>query len=284
MARFGKRRRLRHPFFWLLCVLALIAAILLHSNALIFRDEYDVTLRDLPPAFEGYRIAHVSDVHGGDLLGLGGKRLTEALKKAKPHLIVVTGDLVDDDHGPETVRELLRGVASVAPAYYVTGNHEWSAGLGEEMCALAEDCGLTVLRGEFVPLTLGTDTLVLAGLDDKAGYKEQKTAAELMEEIEATGYEGPVLLLAHRPDDAEKYAALGYDLIFSGHIHGGLVRLPFVGGLVAPSRKLFPPYTKGLYALDNGGQLLVSAGLAPAGGYPRVFNPLQIPIAVLHGE
>ncbi len=283
MAR-RKWRRRRRPLFWLLGLLAVAAAILLQSNGLIYRDRYDVTLEGLPPAFEGYRIAQVSDVHGGDLLGKGCKRLVEALQKAQPHLIVVTGDLVDDDHGLETVRELLTKLPAIAPTYYVSGNHEWSARLGEAVAALAEECGVTPLRNTFTYLTLGESRLMLAGLDDKFGPAGQKTAAELMEEIEAEDYEGPVLLLNHRPDGAEACDALGYDLIFSGHVHGGLVRLPFVGGLVAPSRAWFPPYTKGLYPLENGGQLLVSAGLAPAGGYPRVFNPLQIPVAVLHGK
>ncbi len=283
MAR-RKWRRRRHRFlFWLLGLLAVAAAILLQSNGLIYRDRYDVTLEGLPPAFEGYRIAQVSDVHGGELLGKGGKRLIEALKKEQPHLIVITGDLVDGDHGPETVRELLMQLPSVAPCYYVSGNHEWSANLAYEMLALMEEAGITPLRNDFTYLTLGESRLMLAGLEDKFGPADQKTAEELTEEIEAEDYAGPVLLLTHRPDAAEKYGALGYDLVFAGHVHGGLVRLPFVGGLIAPSRAWFPPYTKGLYELENGGQLLVSAGLAPAGGLPRVFNPLQIPVAVLHG-
>lgn len=281
---FGRKRRRRGGglLFKLLCLAALLAAVWVHGNALIFTDEYEVSLAGLPPAFEGYRIAQVSDVHGGDLLGLGGKRLLEKLEKAKPNLIVVTGDVVDDDHGPETVRALMRGLAAIAPTYYVTGNHEWSARVVPELMELLEDCGVTPLRNEFTYLTLGTNRLLLAGVDDKAGPWDQKTPAELMEEIEAEDYAGPVLLLSHRPDDAETYDALGYDLVFSGHVHGGMLRLPVLGGVIAPSRELFPPYTKGLYALEDGGQLLVSAGLAPAGGFPRVFNPLQVPIAVLH--
>lgn len=284
MAKHRKRgRKARHPLFSLLCLAALVAAILLHSNGLIYTDKYEISLAGLPPAFEGFRIAQVSDVHGGDLLGTGCRRLVEKVEKAKPNLIVVTGDVVDDDHGPETVRALFRGLAAVAPTYYVTGNHEWSAHAVPKLLELLEDCGVTVLRNEFTYLTLGADRLMLAGVDDKGGPWDQKTPAELMEEIEAEDYDGPVLLLAHRPDDAPVYDELGYDLVFSGHVHGGLVRLPFVGGLIAPSRELLPPYTKGLYSLEKGGQLLVSAGLAPAGGFPRVFNPLQIPVAILRG-
>ena len=140
--------------------------------------------------------------------------------------------------------------------------------------------GVTVLRNSFVTLERKGDALLLAGLDDPNGYADMKTPEELAAELQAAGG-GFAVLLAHRPNDFPRYAALGFRLVFSGHVHGGMVRLPFLGGVLAPGHVLFPEYDGGLYTLGDSCMVL-SRGLAGVSVFPRLFNPLEISVVQLH--
>ena len=104
-----------------------------------------------------------------------------------------------------------------------------------------------------------------------------------MSEILADQGETPSVLLSHRPDEAEDYWSMGYELVLAGHYHGGVVQIPKVGGLISPARKLFPEYSKGLYSGSSGGTLVLSAGLAGNVLPPRLFNPLHVPVVILKG-
>ena len=120
-------------------------------------------------------------------------------------------------------------------------------------------CGVTVLSNEYVVLERNGEKAVLAGVDDPNGYADQKTPEELRGEISAAHPGCSVILLAHRNDRFEEYAAAGYDLVLSGHAHGGIIRLPFTDGLVGTSRNLFPTWTSGVYTLGDS-TLFVSRG------------------------
>lgn len=122
----------------------------------------------------------------------------------------------------------------------------------------------------------------LSGIDDPNGPYDQKSPQELMEEIRAEQGDPYILLLAHRNEYVETYAACGADLILCGHVHGGIIRLPFTDGLIDNTRRrLFPSYTAGLYPLDSGGVLMVSRGLGNGTGVPRLFNRPHLPVIVL---
>jgi predicted MPP superfamily phosphohydrolase len=136
---------------------------------------------------------------------------------------------------------------------------------------------------------VGVDKIILAGIEDPNGYADMKTPAELAAEIREAEGEAFSVLLSHRPDGFEEYAALGFNLVLSGHIHGGLIRLPFIGGLFSPGMELLPKYSGGAYAftytntagLARTGRLIVSRGLSGAVGIPRLFNRLDIPLVTL---
>ena len=134
--------------------------------------------------------------------------------------------------------------------------------------------GVTVLSNEYVVLEREDASIVLAGVDDPNGYADQKTPEELRAEITAQQPGLFTLLLAHRNDAFERYAAAGYDLVLSGHAHGGIVRLPFTDGLLSPARTFFPTWTAGVYRLGDS-TLFVSRGLGnntvPISGF-RLFN------------
>ena len=125
--------------------------------------------------------------------------------------------------------------------------------------------------------------IVLAGVDDPNGYADQTTPEELYAQIENKAPGLFTVLLAHRNDRFDRYAAAGYDFVMSGHAHGGIVRLPFVGGVLGTNRELFPKWTSGLYTVGDS-TLFVSRGLGnntvPFQGF-RLFNRPELAVITL---
>jgi len=282
MFRRRKRKKARRRVFAIVIVLILVLYALNYNNSTIVADEYAVVINGLPESFEGYRIAVVSDTHGGSF-GEDNEELLSLIRGRSPDIIALTGDICDENYPPETMHRLMEQLTELAPVYYVTGNHEWAAGHVGTMMDYCAELGITALRNEYTLLQKGEDTLVLAGIDDKNGYADMKTPAQLMAEIIAAQGDTPTVLLSHRPSDTRNYWAMGYDLVLAGHMHGGVVQIPGKGGFISPSREIFPEFTKGLYTDGSGGSLVLSAGLAGHLMPPRLFNPLHVPIAVLKG-
>ena len=244
----------------------------------------EAELPGLPGEFDGYTIVHLSDLHGHQY-GEGSLKLLEHVAREKPDLIVITGDLIDQESQMQMVPALARSLAAIAPAYYVTGNHEWGLGTRtvKDLKNLLSQCGVTVLSNEYAVLERGGARIVLAGVDDPNGYADQATPEELHARIENEAPGLFTLLLAHRNDRFDQYAAAGYDLVMSGHAHGGIVRLPFVGGLMGTDRQWFPERTSGLYTVGNS-TLFVSRGLGnntvPFEGF-RIFNRPELAVLTL---
>ena len=188
------------------------------------------------------------------------------------------------------IPSLAKGLSAIAPTYYVTGNHEWSVEWGGEadfvhtLKALLTGNGVTVLSNQYEVLEQKGASLVLAGVDDPNGYADQKTPEELYTEIEVEQPGLFTILLAHRNDAIEQYAAAGYDFVMSGHGHGGIIRLPFTDGLLSPVRTFFPTWTAGLYTVEET-TLFVSRGLGnnttPVKGF-RLFNRPELAIVELN--
>ena len=142
--------------------------------------------------------------------------------------------------------------------------------------------GVTVLSNAFLPLERNGDTIILAGIDDPNGYADQKTPEAVAAEVYAAYGDPFWVLLAHRNNRFEQqYSLLGADLVISGHAHGGIIRLPFLGGLISHDLELFPDYTAGLYEV-NGSVLFVSRGLGSSGASFRLFNRPEVAVLTLH--
>ena len=235
----------------------------------------------LPAGFDGYRIVQISDLHGKEF-GEDNQILLEKTAELEPDLIAITGDVIDDPDQMGVLEPLARGLAAIAPTFYVTGNHEWAIREAATVKSLMEEYGVTVLSNEYLKLERGGDTIVLAGIDDPNGPYDQKTPEELSGEIHAALGDPYVLLLAHRNEYYQVYGQCGFDLTLCGHVHGGLIRLPFTDGLVDNTRRrFFPTHTAGLYPLDGGGTLMVSRGLGNGGISFRLFNRPHLPVIVL---
>ena len=265
----------------LLVLTALLAAgFLLWGNCSLQTTETALVSPALPPAFDGLRIVELADLHGR-VFGRGSRRLLAAVRRAEPDLICIDGDLFDEHTDLAMLPPLLRGLCAIAPVYYVTGNHEWRVRGLRGIVAQMRACGVTVLQDDWRVLRRGEDALIVAGTDDPCGPAERKTPAELIADIRAEAGEAAfLLLLAHRNDQLPQWSALGVQAVLAGHCHGGVVRLPFVGGLFGTDRRLFPAWDAGLYRQGETA-LYVSRGLGYTNVHFRLFNRPEVAVIVL---
>lgn len=250
----------------LLCAVLLLFAWVLWGNTALMVTEIRISSDRLPASFSGFRIAHISDLHNASF-GENNAALLQRLSDIAPDMIAITGDLIDKHRTDvQTALRFAREAVNIAPVYGVTGNHEaWSAQVGDLKAGLL-DAGVVVLEDETVQLARGGETILLAGLNDPDFTSKGNRLFEVPEMDdgrlrnmlgEETGFS---ILLSHRPELFETYAACGVDLVLSGHAHGGQFRLPFIGGLIAPNQGFFPRYDAGLF-VDGQTHMVVSRGL-----------------------
>lgn len=252
------------------------------ANTALELSVYEIGSPNIPETFDGWRIAHISDLHNAQL-GEDNGRLLALLEKAAPDIIVITGDLVDCHHTDLELAVSLAGEAmKIAPCFYVTGNHE--ATLADDEYLKLEDAlsdrGVKVLHDEALSMEKDGQSVRLIGIDDPE-FGEKKDRAEALQSLSV--HEAFNILLTHRPELFEKYCAAGIDLVFGGHAHGGQFRIPFVGGLYAPGQGLLPEYDAGLYA-DGDTQMILSRGIGNSLIPLRFNNRPELILAILHAE
>ena len=247
-----------------LVLLALIIWTAWGSTALEL-NTYTITSEELPDVFDGYRIAHVSDLHNAEM-GEGNEKLLAMLRDAEPDIIAITGDLIDSRNTDvEVALAFAEEAVQIAPCYYVTGNHEARIDKYNELIEGLESKGVVHLHNKSVILEQDNESITLIGIRDpsfQADYlfdDEASVVDSVLSELmrKANGY---TVLLSHRPEMFDVYVSNEVDLVFSGHAHGGQFRLPFIGGVVAPGQGLFPEYDAGLYTEDNT-NMIVSRGI-----------------------
>lgn len=253
-------------------VLAVVATILLAliiwtawGNTALELNTYTILSDKLPEAFDGYRIAHVSDLHNAEM-GKDNDKLLKMLREAEPDIIAITGDIIDSRNTDvEIALNFTRAAMEIAPCYYVTGNHEARVSEYDELKEGLIEQGVALLDDERIELELSGETIVLLGVNDPSfqtdylfGDSETVIQSKLQEIInEEDTY---TILLSHRPELFKVYTESKVNLVLSGHAHGGQFRIPFMGGLVAPNQGLFPKYDAGLYTEENT-NMIVSRGI-----------------------
>ena len=251
-----------------ICILSGILLILIvwtaWGNAALELNTYTISSRGLPDAFDGYRIAQISDLHNAEFGG-GNQRLLDMLREAEPDMIAITGDLIDSRKTNIAVAlAFAEEAVRIAPCYYVSGNHEARVSGYRELKAGLEAAGVTVLDDARVEIEISGKSITIIGVNDPSFLADYLTSdAAVMDRklselsSEDTGF---TILLSHRPELFDTYAAHDMDLVLTGHAHGGQFRLPMIGGLIAPNQGLFPKYDDGLYSEGNT-NMIVSRGL-----------------------
>lgn len=251
-----------------ICILAGILLILIvwtaWGNAALELNTYTISSRGLPDAFDGYRIAQVSDLHNAEF-GDGNQRLLDMLREAEPDMIAITGDLIDSRKTNIAVAlAFAEEAVRIAPCYYVSGNHEARVPEYRELKAGLEAAGVTVLDDARVEIEISGKSITIIGVNDPSFLADYLTsdAAVMDRKLSELSSEDAsfTILLSHRPELFDTYAAHDMDLVLTGHAHGGQFRLPLIGGLIAPNQGLFPKYDDGLYSEGNT-NMIVSRGL-----------------------
>lgn len=237
---------------------------------------------------ENIHIVLVTDLHscsyGEDETGL-----LQEIYHQNPDVILLGGDICDDVIPNDNAEVLLKGIADRYPCYYVTGNHEYWSKDADGILEMFHSYGVTVLngtydeieiRGEAVNICGVSDPDVIKYTDSELGGDEQ---LDMLKSVSSNG--NYTILLAHRPELIEKYAEYGFDLVLSGHAHGGQCRLPgIINGLYAPNQGLFPQYAGGEYTVD-GTTMVVSRGLArESTRVPRIFNRPELVVVDIISE
>ena len=249
----------------LLALFALAAGFVYWQNFTLQVEPVELFFESLPPQFDGLRVAELSDLHGRSF-GKHNVRLLRTQLKARPERTML--------------EPLLTGLTDIAPVYYVTGNHEWQVKNLREILQKMRAWGVTVLENEERVLSRGGAEMVVAGVHDPCGPYDMKTPAALVRELRSAQGNDFILMLSHRNDELAMWSQLGVQLVLSGHCHGGVVRLPFVGGVFGTRRELFPEYDAGVYRQD-GTTLFVSRGLGYTNVHFRLFNRPHVPIMIL---
>lgn len=276
-------RCLRRVLAGLLAAAILLGALLFDSNWHIQRTVLQTPVTALPEAFAGFRVAVLADLHGRQF-DRESQRLLRQVAETEPDIIAICGDLFDAETDRTILEPLARGLVKIAPVYYVTGNHEWTCPDLPALLERLEDWGVTVLANEYRVLERAGQRLVLAGVHDPNGPYDMKTPAQLLEEIRAQeGADACTVLLTHRNDQLNQWAQLGVPLALCGHGHGGMVRLPGVGGLFSPGGHVPAQFDAGLYTL-GATRMAVSRGLGSSPGTLRLFNRPELLVVVLTAE
>jgi predicted MPP superfamily phosphohydrolase len=282
----GKRDiKIRWSLVIVFIIAALLALLALDSRLRLVSSKYELFYDNLPGGFDGYRIVQLSDLHMRQF-GEDNEKLIDEVKKQEPDIIVLTGDFLNRKEkgaqGGQTkaLEPFLRKLALIAPCYFVNGNHEWASGELSELAELLKELDIKYLHNEFVLLEEQGQEIILAGAEDPNGPADMKTPDELVEIIRNNYPESFIILLTHRNNLAEKYPELPVDLIICGHAHGGIIRIPFVGGLLGTEKDFFPRYDGGLFE-EEGFNMVLSRGLGDYISVPRILNNPEIVTIIL---
>lgn len=251
-------------------------------------SSHSITDPKIPEAFSGFRILQISDLHNVRF-GRGNKRLLRRLSQLQPDILVITGDLLYA-RSTETraALDFVREAVKIAPVYYVPGNHEARMGIYPEFRTKLRETGAAVMENKRLQLKTDSGHITLLGIMDPSFYSGSKTSiriamvSELLKGL-IRADDGFRILLSHRPELFPAYISGGIDLTLAGHVHGGQIRIPGLGGLYGPAQGFFPKYQSGIYR-EEGCVMIVSRGLGKSLFPFRIHNPPELVEVILHSE
>lgn len=270
-------------------VLALFLALVvwvIWGNTALEINEYTIKSEKIGDGFDGFRIAHLSDLHNTEIGKENGK-LFKKLTEANPDIIVITGDLIDSRRTNILLAlNFTKKAVEIAPCYFVSGNHESRISEYAYLEAELKKQGVTVLDNKTAEIEKAGEKIALIGVRDPSfDFKGDFYDVDnfLKSSIEPLQTKTFTVVLSHRPELFDIYVNSGADLILSGHLHGGQVRLPFVGGLLSPDPSLFPEYDAGLFT-ENSTNMIVSRGIGNSVIPIRFNNRPEIIVVTLKSQ
>ncbi len=288
---------------WILVISALAFLLLFffyenyRSNHQLGSNRYIIISDKIPKRFHDKKIVFLSDLHNNEM-GKDNLKILDMLEQEKPDYVFVGGDMIVSKLGNHynTALEFMRRLAVRYPVYCGNGNHEarllWREAEDAEYGVIyhkyieeLKKAGVHHLCNETIKIKEGSDYIYLSEIElSKEYYKKLRSVtlkeAYMTERLGICEKDSFHVLLAHNPAYFETYAAWGADLTLSGHVHGGIMRLPVLGGVISPSYKLFPKYDAGLFT-NKEKNMIISVGLGSHSIKIRLFNPPKIDIITL---
>lgn len=255
--------------FLLGILLCFIIFLFIGFDSRLETTEYVYQNSKIPVSFDNYKICQISDLHC-KYFGNNNQTLLNAIQDMNPDIVVLTGDIVDEDHTDlGSIESLFSGLNELQiPTYYITGNHELEKDAAKQYAqlqTLMNTYGVIDLDRKTVPLSIGEDSIYLTG-----GKWYSKYITQYLKPANPQNFN---ILLYHGADFFDLISEYNYDLILSGHIHGGVIRLPFVNkGLLGNTGDFFPQYVSGIYQNESQtSTMIVSRGLGDS-SIPRFYN------------
>ncbi len=236
---------------------------------------------NIPESLKSLKFIHLSDLHK-KTFGKKNLRLINKIKQLNPDIIFLSGDMVSRSTKKfENFEYLLKSLSKIAEVYYSFGNHETdlSPECLNKLITIIQQNNIKLLNNEYISFKKDNQTIMIYGLTltndcykGKNKYSHlYKPSLEDLNQYLDKKQNFFTILLAHNPLFFEIYESWKADIILSGHMHGGIIRLPFLNGVLSPERKFFPKYSGGIYS-KNQSKMIVNRGL----GKIRLFNPPEI--------
>lgn len=258
------------------------------QNNILTVSKYSYESSNIPQEFDGYRIVQISDLHNKEF-GQNNAWLLRLISKQDPDMIVITGDLIDSNHPDfSATLNFAKEAGSYAPVFFISGNHESYIDQTDYQSYLSDlkTCGVTILDDRAQTIKYGNSVINLIGLADPEMQDSllsngKSPRNEVIKQFVRTDTVN--IVLSHRPELFEYYADVGFNLVLSGHAHGGQFRFPMIGGVYAPNQGFFPKYTKGIYRLADT-EMVVSRGLGNSNFPLRLFNFPEVVVVDLMSQ
>lgn len=267
-------------------IIGLIILYLIYENNTLQLTNYEIINSKIPNEFNDYKIAQISDFHNTNSSKLTTE-LVNKLIKIKPNIIVITGDFIDSRKTNIDISiNFINKIKNICPIYYVNGNHESRISNYNELKTKLHKNNVFILENNIISLKKDNSKINLIGINDPSMKKYSNNEKDRIKaslnaiNIDNSNYN---ILLSHRPEFFDIYSDYNIDLIFSGHAHGGQIRIPFVGGLIAPNQGIFPKYTNGINEKNNS-KMIVSRGIGNSIFPFRINNLPELIIVTLKNK
>lgn len=281
----------KHRIISYIAIVILIGVFLFAVDLILSQKYISVTRYRYqnPEIKQSFKIVDLTDLHNFQY-GDENCRLINKVKNESPDVIFLTGDMLNaDEERTDILMNLIQQLVNIAPVYASLGNHEieyMQLSGNRNLIAQMEEAGATVLDKKYIDIEIKNQKVRLGGIYGYVLSSDDKEDPEhtFMEKFQDT--DRFKILLSHMPEGLLLWKSMEYwdvDLVFSGHVHGGQMRIPFVGGLYDPEEGFFPTYTKGMYECGNG-TMVLSAGLGSSRGIPRVNNLPELVVCEIDSD
>ncbi|MBQ8379769.1 MAG: metallophosphoesterase [Clostridia bacterium] len=274
---------------FLVVIIATLGLVYISTNV-IKTKKYQVKNSKLPEEFNGLKIAHISDVHS-KIFGKDNSGVIDRVIKENPDVVIMSGDIIDKrEEDIEKFVSMYKKIYERYPTYYSIGNHERKLGWKKykKYLKMLQMCGVHVIINGSEKLIKNDKHIIINALKFRENMqpkvltkeKEEEFISYMKNKLKNLDTKDFNILIAHDPENFKMYKQLGVDLVFSGHVHGGLIRFGKIC-LLSPRRTFFPKYSYGKNTEENT-TIITSAGMGKATLPIRLFNRPEIVIVTLY--